>query len=63
MSNRKRLKKAPEKKPQRRITLTQDNKHMVSVWMGYSIESLDEMLDHAKEQGYEAISFPVPPGR
>lgn len=69
MSNRKKIKNRPKKQTppapvtRPRVLLTEANKHEVAAMLGYTMKSVDEVLQKAKLKGYSSVSFPIPPRR
>jgi len=40
--------------------LTEKNKGLVGVILGYSLATCDDILEKAKQNGYEKIRLPIP---
>jgi len=60
MSNRKKALKKLKKANPTEVILTEDNKKEVGKVLGYSIETVDDMLARAKSEGYKGIRLPLP---
>lgn len=62
MSNRKKLKKPPpNSRPRMDVILTQDNKKEVAKILGYSMETINDILAKAEEEGYKGVRLSTLP--
>jgi len=45
------------------VLLTDENKGVVAIIMGYSLATCEDILAKAKENGFKKVRLPIPPGR